>query len=493
MNRKMNLPLICFLFVVLTSHAFAEVNLADLVKEIQSSIVTVITYDKKGKFAGQGSGFFIDRKGHIITNYHVLQGSHSAEIKTYDGKIYPVKSVLAENEKMDLIKLSVGIREASFKWLAVKSTLPAIAERIVVIGSPMGLEQTVSEGIVSGVREIPNRGKVLQISAPISPGSSCSPVVNMKGQVVGVATFYLVKGQNLNFAIPSRYLIDLKPSKITKTIAEWTFGVDQKTVSKKRRKDRLFVQTEPEGAKIRILNIKPKFYQGIILKPGRYHVEVSADGYEMEKVWIKVESGKDKNLKISLKKLPQLLTKDPKIQWVKALMTGSFDVMSKQDRARIAEGLFNKVSALKAYLPSLTPDQKRWLEAERSSLYSVKGDAFRSKLSALERSIEFQLDNFNGGLDQILEALICVFNKDNSLNQELLCWAYANLALTDSGIYNYAIYWLNYRKVVDFSPNIGIQFHLFVDSDDNPWRMYHRYGRAIQEHLVLPLILKGGK
>ena len=269
MNRKMNLPLICFLFVVLASQAFAEVNLADLVKEIQSSIVTVITYDKKGKFAGQGSGFFIDRKGHLITNYHVIKGSYTAEVRTYDGNTYPVKVVLSENEKMDLIKLSVDIREASFKWLAVKSTLPAIAERIVVIGSPMGLEQTVSEGIVSGVREIPNRGKVLQISASISSGSSGSPVVNMKGQVVGVVSFYLIKGQNLNFAIPSRYLIDLKPLKPHKTISEWSWAAIKVMPRKKPQHPRLFVHTEPETARIRIINIKPKFYQGIILKPGR--------------------------------------------------------------------------------------------------------------------------------------------------------------------------------------------------------------------------------
>ena len=293
MNRKLKLSLICFLLVVLASHAFAEINLANLVKKIQPSIVTVITYNKEGKATGQGSGFFINRKGHVITNYHVIGNAHSAKIKTFDGKIYPVKSILAENEDMDLMKLSLDIPETLFKWLTVQPVLPTIAERIVVIGSPMGLEQTVSEGIVSGIREVPNVGKFIQISAPISPGSSGGPVANMKGEVVGVVTFYLLKGQNLNFAIPSQYLTDLKP------------------FSRKPQQSRLFVHTEPEGARIRILNIKPKFYQGIILKPGRYHIEVSADGYEMEKVWIKVEPGVERNLKISLEKLPQLLTKDP--------------------------------------------------------------------------------------------------------------------------------------------------------------------------------------
>jgi hypothetical protein len=81
-------------------------------------------------------------------------------------------------------------------------------------------------------------------------------------------------------------------------IGDW---IDQKSSSKKPQQSRLFVYTVPEGVRVRILNIKPKFYQGIILKPGRYHVEVSADGYEMKKMWIKIGPGEDKNLRISLK------------------------------------------------------------------------------------------------------------------------------------------------------------------------------------------------
>jgi hypothetical protein len=89
-----------------------------------------------------------------------------------------------------------------------------------VIGSPFGLEQTVTDGIVSAVRASSEfGGTVIQITAPISPGSSGSPVINMKGQVIGVATFQIVKGQNLNFAIPAeKQLSKLEKSK---TLAEW--------------------------------------------------------------------------------------------------------------------------------------------------------------------------------------------------------------------------------------------------------------------------------
>jgi hypothetical protein len=201
---------------------------------------------------------------------------------------------------MDLIKVLADISKSSVQWISVTRTLPSLAERVVVVGSPMGLEQTVSEGIVSSIRVIPDIGKILQISAAVSSGSSGSPVVNMKGQVVGVVSFYLIKGQNLNFAVPAQYLIDLKPSRTIKTISEWTYGIDKKTPRKTPRKGRLFVQAETKGAKIRILNIKPKFYQGIVLIPGPYHIEVSADGYEMKKFWIKIEPDEDKKVVIRL-------------------------------------------------------------------------------------------------------------------------------------------------------------------------------------------------
>ena len=305
MKGRLKPFLICLFILISATHVIAEVNLTSLVEKIQPAIGTILTYNKDNKPLSQGSGFFINTEGHFITNYHVLKGAHQAEVKTHDGKKYRITSVVTENKAMDLIKVSTDIPRTSAQWLNVTGVLPAIAERIVVMGSPLGLAQTISEGIVSGVREIPNRGKILQISAPISPGSSGSPVVNMKGHVVGVATFYLLKGQSLNFAIPAQYLIDLKSFGTRKALSAWTKDTGPTPAKKKTQKSRLFVDTEPERARIRILNIKPKFHQGIVLNPGRYHVEVSANGYKMEKVWVKIKPGEKKNLKISLKKTPQ--------------------------------------------------------------------------------------------------------------------------------------------------------------------------------------------
>ncbi|MGE5257357.1 MAG: tetratricopeptide repeat protein [Hyphomicrobiales bacterium] len=201
----------------------AETGLIRLVKKIQPAVATVIAYDIERNIENIGTGFFINSKGHLVTNFHVLAGRYAADVRTAEGKSYPVKAVIAENEAADLLKLEVNIPPAEVSWIPMEDRVPDIAERVVVVGSPMGLEQTVSEGIVSSVREIHPVGTVFQMSAPISPGSSGSPVVSMKGQVVGIATFQFVQGQNLNFAVTAGQIMALRKSDTAKTLSEWTF------------------------------------------------------------------------------------------------------------------------------------------------------------------------------------------------------------------------------------------------------------------------------
>ncbi len=184
-------------------------SLPSIVKRIAPSTVIVFAYDNKGEFLKLGSGFFISQNGDIITNYHVLQGASSAEVKTSDGKTYPITHIVAIDKQSDIIRLSVDIPSKYVHSLSLSETVPEVGERILVYGSPLGLEKTVSDGIVSAIREVPGYGKLIQITAPISPGSSGSPVLNMKGEVIGVATFQMVEGQNLNFAIPSERIASL--------------------------------------------------------------------------------------------------------------------------------------------------------------------------------------------------------------------------------------------------------------------------------------------
>ena len=207
----------CFIFFL---PVLAQERLPEIVKKIEPSTVVILTYDRDGKILSQGSGFFISKSGDIITNRHVLAGANRAEAKTTEGKVYPITLIVAEDKEADIIRASVNIPVEPVYPLSVSSSIPEVGERIAVIGSPLGLERTVSDGIVSAVREIPAFGKIYQITAPISPGSSGSPVVNMKGEVIGVATFQFVEGQNLNFAIPGERIAKLKTEK-GKTLDQW--------------------------------------------------------------------------------------------------------------------------------------------------------------------------------------------------------------------------------------------------------------------------------
>src|SRR4029078_11155566 len=137
----------------------------------------------------------------IISNWHVVDECYRAEVKTADGSIYHIKGILASDKEADLVLLEVEIPPGKAKFLKVAGNPPDEGERIVVIGNPLGLEGTVSDGIVSGIRDLPKLGRLIQLTAPISHGSSGGPVVNMFGDVVGVARAALSEGQNLNFAV----------------------------------------------------------------------------------------------------------------------------------------------------------------------------------------------------------------------------------------------------------------------------------------------------
>lgn len=189
--------------------AFSQDFLPELVRRIKPSAVAIETFDSRGNTLSRGSGFFtaMDR---VITNRHVIERSSRVEVHLLDGKKFPVKGVIAIDGEGDLALLQVDIPAALVKPLPILNAVPAEGESIVVIGNPFGLEGSVSNGIVSAVREISGYGKIIQITAPISPGSSGSPVVNMFGQVIGVATLQAAEGQSLNFAVPAQRIFALR-------------------------------------------------------------------------------------------------------------------------------------------------------------------------------------------------------------------------------------------------------------------------------------------
>ena len=201
--------LLALLIIPLRVSANAQDILPELVRRIKPSAVAIETFDAKGEKLSRGSGFFIDTD-RIVTNRHVLEGAYRAEVHSSAGSVFPVKGVLAVDAEGDVAVLKIDPPTPSIRPLPLDKTSPQEGESVVVIGNPLGLEGSVTNGIVSAVRNIPTFGRIIQITAAISAGSSGSPVVNMQGQVIGIATLQITGGQSVNFAIPSERISQLQ-------------------------------------------------------------------------------------------------------------------------------------------------------------------------------------------------------------------------------------------------------------------------------------------
>ena len=177
-------------------------DIPSIARSANGSIVSIVMSDKSGQPVAQGSGFLVSKDGLIVTNYHVIAEGSSAIVKLPDGAFYVVDGVLASDKTRDIA--IVKAQGQKFRTLPLgDSDEVQVGEGVVAIGNPLSLESTVSNGIISGIREVKDEGgKYLQITAPISPGSSGGPLFNMAGEVIGITTLYLKGGENLNFAIP---------------------------------------------------------------------------------------------------------------------------------------------------------------------------------------------------------------------------------------------------------------------------------------------------
>jgi len=190
--------------VTVRVHAETEqIDLKALAKKARPAVMLLVISDANGKEIATGTGFLVSSDGKLITNHHVIEGAASAVAKAENGGLFPVEGVLADDPKNDLVLLKLRGKDLPFLTLSTNATIE-VGTRIAVIGSPLGLEGTLSEGIVSAVRSLFNDDqRWIQITAPISPGSSGSPVLDAEGQIVGVTTFLMHGGQSLNFAVPS--------------------------------------------------------------------------------------------------------------------------------------------------------------------------------------------------------------------------------------------------------------------------------------------------
>ena len=182
----------------------------------KKAVVFIKTYDLLGKAIAQGSGFILAEDGVIATNYHVIEDAASIEVETDDEAILRPEGVLYIDQDNDiaLVKLKTKKEAELFKVKIGESSKLKEGEKIYTIGNPEGLKNTMSDGIVSAIREIDGT-KIIQITAPISPGSSGGMVLNKKGEVIGMSSGMHRDNdaQNLNFAFPIDLIKDVVKSK----------------------------------------------------------------------------------------------------------------------------------------------------------------------------------------------------------------------------------------------------------------------------------------
>jgi S1-C subfamily serine protease len=185
--------------------AFGQITLttAQIAKKVSSSVVVIQGKTESGEILG--SGFIVSKDGKIVTNLHVIRDMKTASVQLANGETFDSISVLATDERRDLAIVQIPGIDLPTLGLG-NSDFLTVGEPLVIVGSPRGLEGTVTAGILSSVRDSGEGFKVLQTDAALNPGNSGGPLVNNKGQVIGVVSFKLRSAEGLNFAIPINYV-----------------------------------------------------------------------------------------------------------------------------------------------------------------------------------------------------------------------------------------------------------------------------------------------
>lgn len=199
--RSLPASFIAGIILFCASLASAQESSAEQMTRLKKAVVIVTTYDERGKPLFQGSGFFINPR-EVATNFHVIKNASQIRIETFNRAISTVEAILATDEKNDLALMRVDSRSGQSTILPMKTTAPAEGECIMVISSPQGSQWKVTRGSIGLLWEFQGLGERLQITAALAPGSSGGPVLNTRGEVIGIAAMYFDSAAELNFAVP---------------------------------------------------------------------------------------------------------------------------------------------------------------------------------------------------------------------------------------------------------------------------------------------------
>lgn len=206
--------------------------------------------DRERKQRSLGSGFIIDAAGHIITNNHVVAGAEEIRVKLADGRELPVQ-VVGRDSKTDiaLLKMAASVKELQTLPLGDSDDVK-VGEWVIAIGNPFGLALTVTQGIVSATGRVIGAGPYddfIQTDAAINPGNSGGPLINLKGEVIGINTAIVAAGQGIGFAVPSNMAraVVAQLMQKGKVVRGW-IGVSTQTVTPDLAPS--FGLKEPKGA-----------------------------------------------------------------------------------------------------------------------------------------------------------------------------------------------------------------------------------------------------
>ena len=167
-----------------------------IVNDVLQSVVSVKTN------LGQGSGAIIGAKGYVVTNVHVINGASSIKLTTYSGKTYDVAAIAGYDETADIAVLKFDAPDLKILNFGDSDSVK-VGEKVIAAGNPAGLAFTITEGIVSAFRTGQNNIKYIQTDVPINPGNSGGPLINAKGEIVGINNFKVGGFEGLGFAISS--------------------------------------------------------------------------------------------------------------------------------------------------------------------------------------------------------------------------------------------------------------------------------------------------
>ena len=185
---------------------------------IASATVRIESCDKDGRMHNMGSGFFISANGEIVTNYHVIAGAYRIKVKHYDGTVYEATQITGFDPSNDLVVLKIDLKDNSY--LNISTDELETGDPVYALGSPLGVDNVFTSGIVSNPSKNINGINMVVFTAPISTGNSGGPLVNARGEVVGVNNQIADNGQNLNFAIVGQKIADMSKD-LEKSIEEF--------------------------------------------------------------------------------------------------------------------------------------------------------------------------------------------------------------------------------------------------------------------------------